>query len=591
MILHPLQFDDLLAAVPHAGAVLEPGGRVIRVNEAWRAWWARATGEADVVGLGVNFLDACATSDGPGVDTAVRTAAGIRAVASGDLAAVAEEFEWELLDTARPVRLTITPLGRDHASLLVSVIDLSTQRGEAANPIDGRGTTAMGRPLPDRAAFIGLAEHSAALASRHGFSVGVLALAIDGLDDVSTQQDPNHSAELRQILVARLLSAVRPADVVADCGRSSFLVLLPDADTAASAEAVAFRLVEDLARPIRMGLQHYTLRPRAGVAVMPTGGRADVVVEHAEDAVEQARLGADTAVAVANADGWSVSLPGTHEGGPRLMGATPDGIRIDLADVPGDPRPIDRIVEEHLLAYFQPIVDLEDRSIVAAEALLRWRHPHYGVLSAGEFLGLELNQSHRSVLAEQALVCAAEAWADIRDRMAHPAPHLFLNLTPDQLRNRHSLDRLGHLLIATGIPTDDVVVEITEAAMDAPFGELIDALGDLRQLGVRLALDDFGAGYSSLGRLRHLPLDVVKIDRQMTQGVDIDPRARQLLSSMLTMARELGLECIVEGCETESEAATLADLGVRFVQGFALGMPMPAASLLDLVGARDLVPA
>lgn len=589
MILHPLQFDDLLAAVPHAAAVLEPGGRVIRVNQAWRSWWARATGEADVVGLGVNFLEACTTSDGPGVDTAVRTAAGIRAVAAGDLAAVAEEFEWALLDANRPVRLTITPLGTDHASLLVSVIDLSTAHDDPASAVDDRGATALGRPLPDRTIFLGLAQHSAALASRHGFSVGVLALAVDGLEEVSAQDGAPRGAELRRILIARLLSTVRPADVVAETGRASFLVLLPDAGTAADAESVAFRLVAELRRSIRVGDVQYAVRPRVGVAVMPTGGRADAVVEHAEDAVEQARLGVGSSIAIANVDGWSVSLPAVHL--TDEAAAAGEAVRIDLAEAPTDLGRTDRLVEEHLLAYFQPIVDLSDRSIVAAEALLRWRHPHYGVLSAGEFLGLELNESHRSVLAEQALVCAAEAWAEVLNQISGPVPHLFLNLTPDQLRNRHSLDRLGHLLIATGIPTDDVVVEITEAAMDAPFGELIDALGDLRQLGVRLALDDFGAGFSSLGRLRHLPVDVVKIDRQMTQGIDIDRRARQLLSSMLTMARELGLECIVEGCETEAEAAALADLGVQFVQGFALGVPMSARDLLGRLSVRSLVTA
>ena len=329
-----------------------------------------------------------------------------------------------------------------------------------------------------------------------------------------------------------------------------------------------------MTRPFKLRGGQVEIALTIGVAIADRTKGADAVVEAAGFAFEEALAAGEHIV---TATGF-----GDNPDDPPARPAKTDSAarRIDVAD----------LREEELITYFQPVFDLTDQRVVAGEALMRWRHPHYGVLSAGEFLGLALNAGLLGALTDQALVTAAETWADLRDDLGAVPPRLFVNLSPEQLLSRVAVDRLYHLLIATGIPSSEVVVEVTEEAMSTRFDEMLSVLGEIRAQGLRIAIDDFGSGYSSLGRLRHLPVDVLKVDQSLVRGLETDHRARQVLAAVSTIAVELDVECIVEGIETAAEAGIVADLGFRFVQGYHFARPMPAAEFAavahPLAGAR-----
>ena len=245
--------------------------------------------------------------------------------------------------------------------------------------------------------------------------------------------------------------------------------------------------------------------------------------------------------------------------------------------------------DEQLVSHFQPIIDVGDGSIAGAEALLRWAHPSYGILTAGQFFGVAANGGRLDAITDTALTCAIEGWGALIRQLPSPAPRLFVNLGPSQLFERSIVSRLGRMLTAAGLIPDDVVVEITEAEVATRFDDFVEVVGEIRSMGIRIALDDFGAGHSSLGRLRRLPVDVVKVDQSLVRGCDVDDRARAMLESVLAIARAMGAECIVEGVETQYEATVVTELGFRFVQGYQYGHPVSGDHFIAMMEWSELL--
>jgi EAL domain-containing protein (putative c-di-GMP-specific phosphodiesterase class I) len=304
--------------------------------------------------------------------------------------------------------------------------------------------------------------------------------------------------------------------------------------------------------------------PWVGVAVADRCVDADAVFETACRLLDQLRGGSVPRVSLAAGDavGRVVTTRVTH--GERV---------IDLTD----------FRQDDLVAYFQPIVDNTDGTVVAAEALARWRHPIHGVLTAGDFFGTAASAGMLGDLTDQALVNAAETWADLREGLPELRPRLFVNLSPEQMLGPMLPQRLVHLLRATNIPADELVVEITENALSSHLDDILAVMADIRSLGIRIALDDFGSGYSSLSRLRRMPVDVIKIDQELVAGLETDVKGQQMLGRLAAMADDLELEAVVEGVETAADALIVAELGFRYVQGYYYGHPVAADRFVERV--------
>ncbi len=250
---------------------------------------------------------------------------------------------------------------------------------------------------------------------------------------------------------------------------------------------------------------------------------------------------------------------------------------VDDTDA-GDGETVDLRVHdrEGLDIHFQPIVDLADGAVVGAEALLRWRHPRYGMLPAAEFLDLTVNDEVRSPMLDRALVLAAGAWVDLRTRLGGFAPDLYLNLSPAQLRDPDDVERLRHVLVATDLAPAHVVAEVADAGAMSPE-VAVPLMALLTELGVRVALDHLGGNGASLRWLRELPITIVKVDGSLVRDVDQDVRARRLLAHIATLAESLELDAIIEGVETETEAEAVAEAGFRFAQGRFYAPPVDVA--------------
>jgi EAL domain-containing protein (putative c-di-GMP-specific phosphodiesterase class I) len=248
------------------------------------------------------------------------------------------------------------------------------------------------------------------------------------------------------------------------------------------------------------------------------------------------------------------------------------------------------LARNEITAYFQPVIELATGAIVGVEALTRWDRPGHGVIAAEDFIvpaersGLIIPIG-RHVL-EQACAQLGE-WQRMLDAEESSRPPLWLalNLSAPELFHDDFVSAVAEALSSNGLAPRSVVFEITERVYVNVMDSSAPSLGSLRDLGVRLSIDDFGIAYSSLGYVKHLSVDLLKIDRAFVQDLGSDPRSSAIVGAVIDMARSLGIAVVAEGVETPEQLTALQGLDCELGQGYHLGAPQPAAALTDLLRA------
>jgi EAL domain-containing protein (putative c-di-GMP-specific phosphodiesterase class I) len=237
---------------------------------------------------------------------------------------------------------------------------------------------------------------------------------------------------------------------------------------------------------------------------------------------------------------------------------------------------------EEFELHYQPIFDTAGGQLVAVEALLRWYDPERGALvPPSEFIPVAEETGLIESIGDWVIgaVCAQQvAWAARGLR-----PQISVNVSPRQLRRVDFVTRVREHLRATGADPGGLIIELTESAMQQEHADAEPLLRELHDLGLRLALDDFGAGYSSLSRLREMPMDTLKIDRAFLREVPENGEAAAIVTAILSLARALGRFAVAEGVETEEQRRFLEEHGCPLVQGFLLARPMPVDEVEDLL--------
>jgi EAL domain-containing protein (putative c-di-GMP-specific phosphodiesterase class I) len=235
------------------------------------------------------------------------------------------------------------------------------------------------------------------------------------------------------------------------------------------------------------------------------------------------------------------------------------------------------IANEELMLHYQPILDLARNEMVGVEALVRWPHPTRGMLMPGSFLPLAEEVGLIEALDHWVLQSGlqqAAAW----DAAQQPLD-VSLNLSAQSLQNSALVDTMQQLLHTSGAPAHRIIIEITEHAAHSDMATTQQVLAGLRDLGLRIALDDFGSSYASLSSLPHLPVDVLKVDRMLTAGVGQQPRDESVVQALLTFGRALNCSVVVEGVEELEQSNWLRQVSCPLVQGYLFGRPTSAANI------------
>jgi EAL domain-containing protein (putative c-di-GMP-specific phosphodiesterase class I) len=231
--------------------------------------------------------------------------------------------------------------------------------------------------------------------------------------------------------------------------------------------------------------------------------------------------------------------------------------------------------------YYQPILSLPDGSVHAVEALVRWNDPRRGLVAASEFLQLAEETGLVESIGEWLIESVCAQGAHWRDNGLDACVHF--NLSPRQLRQRHLIDSIRSAMENAGVGPGMLTAEIGDAAALSESRSDSATLHKLHDLGLSLAVDDFGAGNSSLGRLRELPVAELKLHRLLLRGVPHERGAGALANAVIEMAGGLGMRAVAEGVETEAQWRFLVEHGCPLAQGFHLGRPAPAAAVEPLL--------
>ena len=382
----------------------------------------------------------------------------------------------------------------------------------------------------------------------------LLLLDLDGFKEVNDILGHHAGDRLLHQIGPRLSPALREGDVLARLGGDEFAVLL-DRCGLDEAQALAERLRDLILQPFTVEGIRLHVGVSIGVSTAPVpAATVQELLRCADIAMYAAKSGRE---------GVHVYVPDPNGGtGDRLR--TMEELRTALEN-------------DELEVHLQPQVDLADGELVGAEALVRWRHPRRGLLSPAELLPAAEQAGLLRPLTDQVLELALTAAAQWWPRRTVPVS---VNLSA---ANVTDLDLPGKVALALerhGLPARALTLELVEDTLMADPERGRQVLGELRRLGIRTSIDDYGTGYSSLAYLRHLPADELKLDRSLTADVDADVRAAAIVRHTVALAHELGLRLVAEGVEDAATAGALADLGCDVAQGYAIARPMPVEDFL-----------
>lgn len=414
--------------------------------------------------------------------------------------------------------------------------------------------------LPNRGILVDRIEHALARRRQAGHLVAVAFIDLDDFKQINDSLGHSAGDEVLIACADRLRGAVRSGDSIARFGGDEFVALVEDVTSSSDAVHAAERLADTLTEPFLVGGREVSLRASIGIAIESSdgGSTANDLIRNADTANHAAkRAGKDRVV---------VFEPHMH---------TEVLDRVDLEDELRH-----AIDAANLTVHFQPVLTLRERSVRSFEALVRWPHPGRGVLPAAAFVPLAEQAGLLAAIDRWVLRHACTLASSLPGLPGQPGPPpISVNLSPASLFDRRLPDEIEAALAASDLRPECLTIEITEDGIthDARRGAAVVA--DLRAMGVRFALDDFGSGHSSLSHLSTFRVDTIKIDRVFSAGVPREASTRALVQAIVRLAQSLGIEVIATGVENGEQAACLADLGCTLGQGFGLCPPLPAEEI------------
>ncbi len=389
----------------------------------------------------------------------------------------------------------------------------------------------------------------------------LLVLDLDRFKEINDSLGHPAGDDLLKLVGRRIAAALRPEDLLARLGGDEFAVLLHDADSAV-ARTVAERVLGALDQPFDVGGVTLHVDASIGAALYPDdAATASVLLQRADVAMYAAKSARS---------GVEYYRPGA------------DVHTLDRLDVIEALRA--GLGQNQLRVYYQMKIDLRTGGCQAVEALVRWEHPTRGLLQPDVFLPLAEHTGLMRTLTLEVLELAlgqCRRWWNVGLEIG-----VAVNLSASNLLDKGLPAKVADLLAANGVPARALELEITETTLMLDRIRTAAVLDSLRDMGIRIAVDDYGTGYSSLAYLRELPVDILKLDKSFVMHLDSDPGAAAIVQSTIGLAHSLGLRIVVEGVESETAMRRLTDYGCDFAQGYYLGSPQPAEELTPLLWHR-----
>ncbi|HET9695031.1 MAG TPA: EAL domain-containing protein [Steroidobacteraceae bacterium] len=401
--------------------------------------------------------------------------------------------------------------------------------------------------LANRSLFWNRVEHALALAQRSQQHVAVMFLDLDNFKNVNDSLGHDAGDRLLQAAAQRLVKSTRPSDTVARLGGDEFAILLEGIGHEGDVERIAGPVTASFNRPLLLDGRETEMTASIGVACSRPGDDAEQLLRNADIAMYNAKAAGKARFVLFQ----------TH-----MQEQLHDRLRleqdIDLA-----------LARREFFLEYQPVVDLTSRELLGVEALVRWRHPQRGVVMPGAFIPVAEESGRIVELGRQVLVDACSQVREWSASLIHgQGLRVAINISGRHLQHGDLVADVRHALEVSGLEAGSLVIELTESTIMQNTDINLDRFRDLKALGVRLAIDDFGVGYSSLSYLHRFPIDILKIDRAFVSRLTEQDGGPELARAVVMLGTTLGLETVAEGIENEDQVESLLGLGCVAGQGF-----------------------
>ncbi|ALS96836.1 putative bifunctional diguanylate cyclase/phosphodiesterase [Lacimicrobium alkaliphilum] len=419
--------------------------------------------------------------------------------------------------------------------------------------------------LPNRTQLQDRIDNAIERARRNNTRTAVMMIDLDRFKHVNDSLGHHTGDEILKEVAERLTHCVRASDTIARLGGDEFVVNLPEIKQEYSVSMVANKIMQQLETPFFIRNQQLQLGASIGISIYPEDG---------DDAQDLLRT-ADTAMYAAKQSGRGQYCYFTHE----LHEAANKHIVL-LSQLQR------AIKNDEFCLYFQPLYRLSDDTLVGAEALLRWQHPERGLLAPGQFLFMLEEHGLMADVGNWVLQqgCAQMAhWL----QQGHKHVRLSINLAADQFYRGNLVEEVEHALNHNKLAAEYIMLEFTETVLLRSSDSIIAAMKALKKMGVKMSLDDFGTGYSSLSYLHSFPVDQLKIDRSFIQATGDKKTTLDIVTSIISLAKSLGMQSVAEGLETREQKALMRKLKCDYGQGYLLGHPMSAEDFSRLLKRSD----
>ncbi len=413
--------------------------------------------------------------------------------------------------------------------------------------------------LPNRILFHDRLSLAILHAHRRRQSLAVMFIDLDHFKNVNDTLGHSAGDEVLVAVAERLRGCLREEDTVARVGGDEFLVLLTGITRDSDVGAMARKLLKTLAEPFPLKKRELFLSASIGVGLYPNDGTdAETLVANVDTAMYRAKE--------AGRNNFQFFTPHMQEASQERAHLE-SGLRRALPS-------------QEFTLYYQPILRIATHRVVGVEALVRWNHPERGLLGPKEFIGLAEDVGLIVTIGEWILRRACQEAMRLQAG-AFPGLSVSVNLSPRQFQDKDLVWTVQRVLRETGLAPGRLELEITESIAMLNLGLTGEVLGELARMGIRISMDDFGTGHSSLNYLKHFPIHRLKVDRSFVAGMTRDDRDRSIVAAIISMAHNLSLQVTAEGVEAAAQAELLTALGCDDMQGFLFAPPLPDALLIE----------
>lgn len=408
--------------------------------------------------------------------------------------------------------------------------------------------------LPNQRLFKDRLEMALTLSKRHGGMVGVMFIDLDRFKLVNDTYGHAEGDELLKNVAHRLLGCMRAGDTLARKGGDEFTVLLPDLQQADAANIIADKILNELRAPFVVAGHDCRVTASIGVAVFPRDGETvDVLLKNADIAMYRVK-----------ADGKN----DTRFYIPDMNSCYHERINLE-----NDLRRAIHNSEFEL--YYQPKVSVIDFQIVGMEALIRWHHPLHGLMNPRAFIDLAEEVGLIGEITDWVLEEACGQLAKWH-AMGLGDLRMSVNVSPQEFQRRDMVERVSFQVDRHNLRRDSLEIEITENILLHDAASVVKKMSAIKELGVRISIDDFGTCYSSLNYLRLIPISTIKIDQSFVRDLSEEHRSSAIIQAIVDIAKGFGLHLVAEGVETNYQMKTLHQLGCEEMQGYLFSRPVPA---------------